>query len=382
MQENSIIVFLGPSLSLDRARAILDVEFRPPAAMGDVYLAAQRAPSAILIIDGVFENRPAVFHKEILWALSEGIHVFGAASMGALRAAELDQFGMIGVGAIFESYRNGTLDRDDAVAVQHGPEELGYPQLSWALVDAWATFADARRDGIIDEAQLVILNAVAGTIFYKERTVASTLESAARTSGTDLSGLAAWIARNTISQKAEDASALLKTVAELRENLDTPFTATFHFEWTSAWDRLKRDLDKKMLGISDAEFAVIVNDLQLSGLYEAFEQEALTLLLAEEAAQERGQAFARADLTEATRSFRRKRQLLRATDVARWLLELDLSHADYVSMIAEHHHLTAAAERLAGRMPGAILRILRRHGDLKGRKVAVLSKNVSGSLGR
>jgi len=67
-------------------------------------------PRVIGIVDGYFERVPAVWHKEILWAMSRGVHVLGAASMGALRAAELHPFGMVGVGAIFEGFRDGELD--------------------------------------------------------------------------------------------------------------------------------------------------------------------------------------------------------------------------------------------------------------------------------
>ena len=60
------------------------------------------------LIDGYFDGVPAVAHKEILWALDQGIRVLGAASMGALRAAELAPFGMEGVGAIWRDYADGT----------------------------------------------------------------------------------------------------------------------------------------------------------------------------------------------------------------------------------------------------------------------------------
>ena len=87
---STIHVFLGPSLSWDEAREILpDATFLPPAKAGDVYLAVKRGATVIAIIDGVFEQVPSVWHKEVLYALSLGVHVFGASSMGALRAAEL-----------------------------------------------------------------------------------------------------------------------------------------------------------------------------------------------------------------------------------------------------------------------------------------------------
>ena len=95
---------------------------------------------------------PACWHKEILFALSEGVHVFGAASMGALRAAELDGFGMVGVGRIYRAYQAGHVstlrwrepfEDDDEVAVVHGPAETGYVAVSEAMVNIRATLARA-----------------------------------------------------------------------------------------------------------------------------------------------------------------------------------------------------------------------------------------------
>ncbi len=100
-------VFAGPTISRDEVRAAADagIVCLPPVAQGDLYRIAQGRPGAIGIIDGYFEGALSVWHKEILWAMAEGIHVFGSASMGALRAAELHAFGMRGIGPIFEAYR-------------------------------------------------------------------------------------------------------------------------------------------------------------------------------------------------------------------------------------------------------------------------------------
>lgn len=106
-------------------------------------------PVAIALIDGVFKDAPTVRHREILWALSQGIPVFGAASMGALRAAELSESGMIGVGLIFRWYRRFPLLPDDAVAVTHSPVGLGSRALSDALVDIRLSLKSALRQGII-----------------------------------------------------------------------------------------------------------------------------------------------------------------------------------------------------------------------------------------
>ncbi len=109
--------------------------------------------TGIVIIDGVFNNVASVWHQEILWALSQGIGVFGAASMGALRAAELRSVGMRGVGIIAQAYCNGRFpgfsdpfDGDDEVAILHGPAELGWRQITIALADLrWSLYCEVRR---------------------------------------------------------------------------------------------------------------------------------------------------------------------------------------------------------------------------------------------
>ena len=161
-QAGGILVFVGPTLPLPDAQAALDATFLRPAGQGDVLLAAHAfRPRAMVLIDGEFEHRPAVRHKEILWAMAQGIVMIGAASMGALRAAELYGFGMIGVGAIYRWYRRFPLAPDDAVAVQSGPAELGFLPLTDAMTDLRATFSSLMRRGLISPAQRRELTAIA-----------------------------------------------------------------------------------------------------------------------------------------------------------------------------------------------------------------------------
>jgi hypothetical protein len=110
------IVFSGPSLPPAAVPNISGIEWRPPLKQGDLHRAALERPDAIIVIDGYFETTPTVWHDEILFALSNEIEVYGAASTGALRAAELDAFGMRGVGRIYEWFRDGILEDDDEVA--------------------------------------------------------------------------------------------------------------------------------------------------------------------------------------------------------------------------------------------------------------------------
>jgi hypothetical protein len=147
-----VIVFLGPSLAQTEAQTILRADYRPPAGQGDIFRACAKKPAAIGLIDGVFKDAPTVRHREILWALSRGIPVFGAASMGALRAAELSGHGMIGVGLIYRWYRRFALLPDDAVAVTHSPAELGAQPISDALVDIRRSLSAAIRQNLITRA--------------------------------------------------------------------------------------------------------------------------------------------------------------------------------------------------------------------------------------
>jgi hypothetical protein len=165
----TICIFAGPTLPPAEAAKILEADYLPPAAIGDVYKAAQKRPWAIGIIDGFFESTPSVWHKEVLWAMAQGIHVFGASSMGALRAAELAAFGMIGVGAIFEAYRDGAIEDDDEVAVVHGPPELGYVQLSEAMVNIRATMKKAIAADVAPPATAAALIEIAKSLYYKQR---------------------------------------------------------------------------------------------------------------------------------------------------------------------------------------------------------------------
>ena len=237
-----ICVFLGPSLPLAAAKRELEATYLPPVAEGDLYRATLTQPAAIGIIDGYFEVIPAVWHKEILYALKQGIHVFGASSMGALRGAELAAFGMEGVGAIFEAYRDGRLEDDDEVAVQHGPAEVGYPVLSEAMVNIRWTLSDAASAGVISAATQAALESGAKSLLYRDRTYAAILEWA-RGIGLpedELSRLDAWLPTGRVDQKREDALAMLRAMRERFKNGHAPKQVTFHFEHTTLWEQATR----------------------------------------------------------------------------------------------------------------------------------------------
>ena len=232
----NVVLFAGPSLA--RLEQPLPPVFdrQPPARNGDVFHAAQSRPDAIALADGFFEGVLAVWHKEILWALSLGIPVFGAASMGALRAAELDAYGMVGVGQIYQDYRNGNLEADDEVALLHGPEDVGYLPLTEPLVNVRATTDAAQQAGILGPctAQAVMHSAMG--LFYKARTWTNIMEGVATTKATDLKRFRAWLPAGRVDQKRKDALAMVALVTELCSRDALP-RVHHDFEPTFLWDR-------------------------------------------------------------------------------------------------------------------------------------------------
>ena len=170
------VLFVGPSLAgvditgLVAAAPTASLLVRGPARQGDIARAVIDGATAVGLVDGLFETVAAVWHKEILFALSEGVRVFGAASMGALRAAECAPFGMTGIGAIYRRYASGEFDDDAAVAHLHAPAELGFAPLTEALVNVEATLAHATRQGLVTPAEAAGLGACAARVYFKDRT--------------------------------------------------------------------------------------------------------------------------------------------------------------------------------------------------------------------
>jgi hypothetical protein len=217
---SGVFVFLGPSLPLADARAILpSATYLPPVSMGDVYRLTARQPAVIAIVDGLFEQTPAVWHKEILFALSRGVRVLGASSMGALRAAELAAFGVEGVGEVFAAFHGGELEDDDEVAVTHAPGSEGYRSLSDAMVNIRAGLRRARAAGCIAAGTHDRLVAAAKRLYYPDRSWARLLhDAAAQGEGAgELAALRELIARERPDVKRADAVLLLRRLAAEEE---------------------------------------------------------------------------------------------------------------------------------------------------------------------
>jgi hypothetical protein len=371
-------VFVGPTLSVAALPAIPGLVALPPVAQGDVYRAAQRRPRAIGIIDGYFDGVPSVWHKEILWAMAEGVHVFGSASMGALRAVELCDFGMQGVGRIFEAYRAGTwppypepFEDDDEVAVIHGPGEAGYVALSEPMVNIRATLAQAEAEGVIDAAHRDALASLAKGLFYPDRSYERLLELAAKAAlpASQITALRAWLPAGRIDQKRLDAEAMLAAMAALLESDAAPKQVDYVLEWTEMWD----DATLSAAGARRAGHGAgagwlpavqILDELRLDpAAYRAARDRALLRLLAEREARRRQQSPERALQRAALDHLRARHGLFRRADLERWLALRDLDTSRLEPLIAAEAELEGLVARASDGLDDRLLDDLRLHGD-------------------
>lgn len=161
-------IFLGPTLARADAERILDADYLPPICRGDL----ARLPPHIRfvgIIDGEFFQSLSVSPKEVVALLRRGVTVCGASSMGALRAAETHKLGTIGVGKIFEMYRDGILDADDEVALVYDPHT--FRKLSEPLVNLRAALSLAAASHIIDEHEKSSLTLRLKSLYFPDRSL-------------------------------------------------------------------------------------------------------------------------------------------------------------------------------------------------------------------
>ena len=375
----TVIAFLGPSLPREVACTLLAADYRAPARQGDILRAAHERPRAILLIDGFFSHVAAVWHREILWAMARGIHVFGAASMGALRAAELHAYGMVGYGAIFEAYRAGELEDDDEVAVVHGPPELGFAALSEAMINIRATLQAARRANVIGSATSERLLHIAKRLYFADRKWPAVLERACAesTDPTELGRLAAWLPHGKVDLKREDATGLLQlTVAWWAED-PAPKRVDFAFQYTSHWHAALIDAGAGPApNVGDAATATaVIEELKLSGgeLFEAALNGAAMRVLARE--QVAGEGAPGTDtLLAAAECFRRCRGLELTDDLVDWLTRNQLQPADFRELLEDELRLERTRRRIEAQAPDRLIDELRARDALGGLLERALAK--------
>jgi hypothetical protein len=142
--------------------------------------------------------------------------VIGSSSIGALRAVELEKFGMIGIGKIFELFKYGKLDADDEVAVTFS-QDL-YQLQSEAMVDIRYNLYLSLRKGVIDKETKYAITKVAKNIYFPFRTYQNIVEETIKRFpklDDKARRFEAYIVDNRKSLKERDALKLIEYIRDM-----------------------------------------------------------------------------------------------------------------------------------------------------------------------
>ncbi|WP_095645056.1 TfuA-related McrA-glycine thioamidation protein [Methanosarcina spelaei] len=213
-----VAIFTGNSISHEDARKILRANYQPPVCRFQLEKFVQKGYKVIGIIDGIFFDRAAVGHREILSALDAGVKVVGGASMGALRASELDVHGMIGVGKVYEWYRDGVIESDDEVAVSTNPDT--FEPISVPLVNMRETLKAAFASGLLSEEERDGLLELAINTYYPDRSYFGLVKEGLKKGlipEEKKKSILDFFTGNEVDVKREDAVLVLETVKKLIE---------------------------------------------------------------------------------------------------------------------------------------------------------------------
>jgi hypothetical protein len=218
---NKPIIYLGPTLSREEAIRILDADYRDPAKKGDFLMLSRDSDEKKYVgfVDGVFlhDYPPSpieVYHL----ATRKNIELIGASSLGALRAVELEKFGMKGIGKIFQMYKNGIINADDEVAVTFVRENNILQ--SEAMIDIRFNLFLAYKKGIITNQTKKRFAKIAKNIYFPFRNYEDIIKLTHQQFPSiynELESFRSYIQKNRDSLKARDAIKLLKYLKTMSE---------------------------------------------------------------------------------------------------------------------------------------------------------------------
>lgn len=210
------VIFLGPSLSREKARKILDADYRLPAKKGDILQLILKEVNIVGLVDGYFlQDYPPTPIEVYNLVRKRNVKVFGSSSLGALRAVELGKYGMMGIGKIFRLFRDGILESDDEVAVTF-TDYTNYK--SEALIDIRYNLFLAQKYKIIDNTTGRSILKVSKQTYFPYRTYEDILDKCRLKYpeiGYQLESFRDYILSNKKSLKERDAVRLLKYIKSI-----------------------------------------------------------------------------------------------------------------------------------------------------------------------
>jgi TfuA protein len=175
------VIFCGPSLTRSRLKQLTPSDVADPIRRGDLDTCGEY--DVFLILDGEFAQSLSVSPKEILRIIGQGKVVIGASSMGALRASELNQQGMIGIGWIYDRFARAMVRRDDEVALTYSPTDFTPHTVPLVNVEYWMERGTA--EGYVSARERAQIVQAARRIFFAERSEKRLMVALEKTLGRD-----------------------------------------------------------------------------------------------------------------------------------------------------------------------------------------------------
>jgi hypothetical protein len=206
------VIFAGPSLDSRKLASMTTASIAPPIRRGDLDEFADH--DQFVLIDGEFGQSLSVSPKEILTLLDRGKVVIGASSMGALRASELDVYGMIGVGWVYERFARAAVRRDDDVALAFSPLDFTPVTVPMVNVEYWLEVLQSK--GKVRKQEEAAIRRAARAIFFADRTEARLFSALRKVLGADRVDSLLAETRGRISDiKAIDARRAIRLAHEM-----------------------------------------------------------------------------------------------------------------------------------------------------------------------
>jgi hypothetical protein len=210
-----LFVFGGPSLAGLSPAERGGVKILPPAKRDDLLrlVQARRLPGAILLVDGLFGTSLAVSPAECRQVMACGWRLFGCSSLGALRAAELYSFGMVGIGSIYLWLRCGALWDDSDLASAFTVD--GDKAISVPMVWVRAIVERLRLGASISDPTPRRMLSAARAIYWSERSWNDVMEAWKKDglSGRSLARARQLIADTHSNPKVADATLAVRALS-------------------------------------------------------------------------------------------------------------------------------------------------------------------------
>ena len=163
-----IKVYAGLSVKEAEIKAVLpSADYAEPIRRGNTFRDIRDGYHVIVIIDGRFQQSMAVSPSELMDTMRCGIKIYGSSSMGALRAVELEPYGMIGFGKIFEYIKQTPYFRDDYLGQIF--TEGDHETLSEPYVNFMFSLAKMKQEGQLESADHDLLDEIYREIHFGER---------------------------------------------------------------------------------------------------------------------------------------------------------------------------------------------------------------------